>query len=120
MLPSSARLKEYWSKLGLRGASISFFPIGRFGASLFRRIKGADVMERVAIVGVGWSGFKPSTPEVSYKELTYEAAVKAYADAGVDPRRDVDSFVTVAEDFLEGTSIFDEYTPDQLGRGLQP
>ncbi len=71
--------------------------------------------ERVAIVGVGWAGFRPTTPEVSYKELMYEAAVRAYADAGVDPRRDVESFVTVAEDFHEGTSIFDEYVPDQLG-----
>jgi acetyl-CoA C-acetyltransferase len=75
--------------------------------------------ERVAIVGVGWSGFRPSTPEQSYKELMYEAAVRAYADAGVDPRRDVDSFVTVAEDFHEGTSIFDEYVPDQLGATLK-
>ena len=74
----------------------------------------------VAIVGVGWAGFRPSTPEVSYKELMYEAAVRAYADAGVDPRRDVESFVTVAEDFHEGTSIFDEYTPDQLGAALKP
>jgi acetyl-CoA C-acetyltransferase len=76
--------------------------------------------ERVAIVGVGWAGFRPTTPETSYKELMYEAAVRAYADAGVDPRRDVESFVTVAEDFLEGTSIFDEYTPDQLGAALKP
>ena len=75
--------------------------------------------ERVAIVGVGWAGFRPSTPEVSYKELMYEAAVRAYADAGVDPRRDVETFVTVAEDFHEGTSIFDEYTPDQLGAALK-
>jgi len=76
--------------------------------------------EHVAIIGVGWVGYRPSTPEVSYKELTYEAAVKAYADAGVDPRRDVDSFITVAEDFIEGTSIFDEYVPDQLGAVLKP
>jgi len=75
--------------------------------------------ERVAIVGVGWSGFQPSTPDQSYKELMYEAAVRAYADAGVDPRRDVDSFVTVAEDFHEGTSIFDEYVPDQIGAALK-
>ena len=76
--------------------------------------------ERVAIIGLGWSGFRPVTPELSYKELTYEAAIKAYADAGVEPRRDVDSFVTVAEDFHEGTSIFDEYVPDQLGGVLKP
>ena len=76
--------------------------------------------ERVGIIGVGWAGYRPLTPEVSYKELMYEAAVKAYADAGVDPRRDVDSFVTVAEDFIEGTSIFDEYVPDQIGGVLKP
>ena len=76
--------------------------------------------DRVAIVGVGWVGFRPVTPEFSYKELIYQAAVRAYADAGVDPRRDVQSFVTVAEDFHEGTSIFDEYTPDQLGAALKP
>jgi acetyl-CoA C-acetyltransferase len=76
--------------------------------------------ERVAIIGIGWAGYRPFTPEVSYKELMYEAAVKAYADAGIDPRSDVDSFVTVAEDFIEGTSIFDEYVPDQLGAALKP
>ncbi len=75
--------------------------------------------ERVAIVGVGCTGFRPVTPEQSYKEMVYEAAMRAYNDAGVDPRRDVDSFVTVAEDFHEGTSIFDEYTPDQLGGALK-
>ena len=76
--------------------------------------------ERVAIVGVGWAGFRPSTPDQSYKEMIYEAAVRAYNDAGVDPRRDIQSFVTVAEDFHEGTSIFDEYTPDQLGAAMRP
>lgn len=76
--------------------------------------------ERVAIIGIGWAGFRPVTPEVSYKELMYAAAVKAYTDAGVDPLRDVESFVTVAEDLHEGTSIFDEYTPDQLGAVLKP
>jgi acetyl-CoA C-acetyltransferase len=50
----------------------------------------------------------------------YEAAVRAYEDAGVNPRCDVQSFVTVAEDFIEGTSIFDEYVPDQLGGVLKP
>jgi acetyl-CoA C-acetyltransferase len=74
----------------------------------------------VAIIGVGYTGFRALTPEVSYKELMYEAAVKAYDDAGVDPRSDIESFVTVAEDFNEGTSIFDEYVPDQLGAVLKP
>jgi acetyl-CoA C-acetyltransferase len=81
---------------------------------------GKGMTRNVAIVGIGYTGFRPLTPEVSYKELMYEAAVKAYDDAGIDPRRDVDSFVTVAEDFIEGTSIFDEYVPDQLGGLLKP
>lgn len=78
------------------------------------------MFERVAIVGAGWAGFRPATPDQSYKELMYAAAVKAYADAGVDPRRDIQSFISVAEDFHEGTSIFDEYTPDQVGAVLKP
>jgi acetyl-CoA C-acetyltransferase len=76
--------------------------------------------DNVAIVGIGWSGFRPVSPGLSYKELMYKAAVMAYSDANVDPRRDVESFVTVAEDFHEGTSIFDEYVPDQIGGVLKP
>ncbi|HJR18824.1 MAG TPA: acetyl-CoA acetyltransferase [Actinomycetota bacterium] len=76
--------------------------------------------DRVAVVGVGLAGFAPITAGISYKELTFEAAQRAYADAGVDARQDIDSFVTVAEDFLEGTSIFDEYTPDQMGAAQRP
>ncbi len=75
--------------------------------------------DRVAIIGVGCTGYKSVTPEQSYKEMVYQAAMRAYNDAGVDPRRDVESFVTVAEDFHEGTSIFDEYTPDQIGGALK-
>lgn len=77
-------------------------------------------MTRVGIVGIGHSGFAPITAGLSYKELVFEAATRAYDDCGIDPRKDVDQFVTSAEDFLEGTSIFDEYTPDQLGAALRP
>jgi acetyl-CoA C-acetyltransferase len=83
-------------------------------------IEEVAMSDRVAVIGVGWSGFRAVTPEYSYKELMYEAARRAYTDAGVDPRREIESFVTVAEDFHEGTSIFDEYTPDQLGAVLKP
>jgi len=77
-------------------------------------------MSEVAIIGVGCVGFRPITPELSYKELMYEAAVKAYEDAGgINPREDVDVFVTCAEDYLEGFSIFDEFVPDQLGAALR-
>ena len=75
---------------------------------------------RVGVIGVGWSGFSPTTPGVSYKELMFEAARRAYADAGIHPRTDVDSFVCSSEDLEEGTSIFDEYLPDQLGAVQRP
>src|SRR5688572_17229835 len=65
------------------------------------------------------TAFRPSTPEYSWKELMFEAASRAYADAGVDPRTDVDSFLTCAEDYYEGFGIFDEFTPDQLGAVLR-
>src|ERR671935_2236841 len=75
---------------------------------------------RVGVVGVGWSGFAPTAEGVSYKELMFEAARKAYEDADLDPRSDVDSFVACSEDIEEGTSIFDEYVPDQLGAVQRP
>ena len=76
--------------------------------------------KEVAIVGIGASKFDSTTVGLSYKEQTYEAAKKAYADAGVDVRDDVGSFVCCAEDFWEGNSISDEYAPDQLGAKLRP
>jgi len=78
------------------------------------------VEPRVAVVGVGHAGFAPILAGVSYKELMFEAATRAYHDAGVDPRTEVDSFVCCSEDLLEGTSIFDEYVPDQLGAMQRP
>ena len=75
--------------------------------------------ERVAIIGIGFSPLKLATPTCSFKELVFETAQKAYADAGI--RFDeIDSFVTCAEDLNEGISIFDEYTPDQLGAMQKP
>jgi acetyl-CoA C-acetyltransferase len=78
------------------------------------------VEPRVAVVGVGHAGFAPVIAGLSYKELMFEAATRAYHDAGVDPRTEVDSFVCCSEDLLEGTSIFDEYVPDQLGAVQRP
>ncbi len=75
---------------------------------------------RVAVVGIGHAGFAPIVAGLSYKELMFEAAQRAYSDAGVDPRAEVDSFVCCSEDLLEGTSIFDEYVPDQLGAAQRP
>src|SRR3989304_10208761 len=75
--------------------------------------------KKVAIVGVGYITARTVSPELSYKEITFDAATRAYNDAGIS-HNDVQSFVTCAEDFNEGTSIFDEYTPDQLGAVLKP
>ncbi len=76
-------------------------------------------MRDAAIVGIGCTGFKSITPDMSYKEIMFEAATRAYEDAGVNPRRDIDCFVTCAEDYWEGFSIFDEFVPDQLGAVLK-
>jgi acetyl-CoA C-acetyltransferase len=78
------------------------------------------VEPRVAVVGIGHAGFVPITAGISYKELMFEAAQRAYFDAGIDPRSEVDSFVCCSEDLIEGTSIFDEYVPDQLGAMQRP
>lgn len=75
--------------------------------------------ERIAIVGAGYTALRAVSPEVSFREMIFEAAVRAYEDAGVTPHQ-IDSFVTVAEDYREGTAIFDEYTPEQLGAVHKP
>ncbi len=77
-------------------------------------------MTDVAVVGIGHIGFTPESQQYSWKELTFEAALRAYEDAQVNPREDVDGFITCAEDYWEGFSIFDEFTPDQLGAVLRP
>lgn len=74
---------------------------------------------RVAVIGVGLTGVRPTSAHQSFKEMMFEAAQKAYADAGIEAH-EIESFVTCAEDFSEGISIFDEYTPDQLGAVQKP
>lgn len=74
---------------------------------------------RVAIVGIGCTPARPVTPDQSYRELVCDAALRAYEDAGIRPS-EVESFVCCEEDFHEGTSISDEYTPDQLGAVQKP
>ena len=74
---------------------------------------------RVAIIGVGYTPFRTITPDVSFKEMMFEAAFKAYEDAGVCPRNDIDSFINCAEDFTEGRSIFDIHVPDNIGAVLR-
>lgn len=77
------------------------------------------MLGKVAIAGLGYSAFSPTSCDSSYRELTYEAAVKAYTEVGIEPK-DIDSFVCTSEDFCEGYSISDEYCNDQLGAVLKP
>jgi acetyl-CoA C-acetyltransferase len=72
-------------------------------------------LNKVALVSMGYSGFSTVTPQLSFKEMMFEAANMAYAQAGIEPRSEVDSFICCEEDLLEGISITDEYMPDQLG-----
>ncbi|MFX1328217.1 MAG: acetyl-CoA acetyltransferase [Promethearchaeota archaeon] len=78
------------------------------------------VDRRVCVIGVGHTNFNSITPDIQWKEIMYEACKKAYVDAGIDVRKDVNSFITCAEDYWEGFSIFDEFVPDQVGALLRP
>ncbi|MDG6225073.1 MAG: acetyl-CoA acetyltransferase [Candidatus Thermoplasmatota archaeon] len=75
---------------------------------------------KVCVIGVGYSDFNSMTPDIQWKEMMYGACQKAYRDAGIDVRKDVDSFITCGEDYWEGFSIFDEFVPDQIGAVLRP
>lgn len=75
--------------------------------------------QRVGIIGMGAVPARASSPEVSYREMIFEAARKAYMEAGVEPEQ-IDTFVCLSEDLNEGVSIFDEYVPDQLGAVMKP
>ncbi|MFB6489937.1 MAG: thiolase domain-containing protein [Thermoproteus sp. AZ2] len=77
-------------------------------------------MTKVAIVGLGWSGFSPEVVDMSFREMMFKAAQRAYEDAGgLDPRRDVDAFISCQEDFWEGISIADEFAPDPIGGAMK-
>lgn len=75
---------------------------------------------KVCVIGIGHSNFNSMTPDMQWKDIMYEACKKAYEDAGIDARKDIDSFITCAEDYWEGFSIFDEFVPDQVGALLRP
>src|SRR2546425_5953133 len=75
---------------------------------------------KIGIIGTGYAGFDSMTPGLSTRELMFEAATRAYEDAGVDARKDVQSFVCCTADFWEGISITDEHMPEQRGTVLRP
>jgi acetyl-CoA C-acetyltransferase len=74
---------------------------------------------KVAIVGAGYTPLRAVSPYGSFRELIFEAAVRAYQEAGIRPAQ-IDSVVSVGEDYSDGTCIMDEYTPDQLGAVQKP
>jgi acetyl-CoA C-acetyltransferase len=73
---------------------------------------------RVYVLGVGELPPTKSLKDLDFREMTFEAAVRAYADAGIGPS-EVDGLFTAEQDFVEGVSIADEYTPDQVGTRLK-
>jgi len=75
---------------------------------------------KVAIIGIGYTPFRPITPDISFKEMMYEAASKAYDDAEVSPQADIGGFLTCEEDFEHGRSIYNMQTPDNVGAVLKP
>lgn len=76
--------------------------------------------DRVGIIGVGYEGFRPAITDLSTRELMYQASSKAYRDAGIDPRKEIGSFICCTEDLWEGWSITDEMVPDQVGGAGRP
>ena len=71
-------------------------------------------------MGVGWSGFAEAVHDLSFREMMFEAAMRAYEDAGgLDPRKDVDAFVSCQEDYWEGIAISDEFAPDPVGGAMR-
>ena len=74
---------------------------------------------RVAIVGVGYTPFRTISPDMSFKEMMYEAAIKAYEEVEISPEKDIDAFVTCEEDFEHGRSIYNMQVPDNLGAVLK-
>ena len=88
----------------------------------FKKKKGREriVSRKVCVIGIGHTDFNSITPDMQWKDIMYEACQKAYMDAGIDARKDIDGFITCAEDYWEGFSIFDEFVPDQIGAVLRP
>ncbi len=70
------------------------------------------------MLGVGELPPATSIGDLDFREMTFEAATRAYADAGISPS-EVEGLFTAEQDFVEGVSIADEYTPDQVGMRLK-
>lgn len=69
--------------------------------------------KRVAIVGIGVTNCE-ERPDLSHKELLFQATRKALTDAGIS-RDDIGSAFTTSYDFLEGRSLSNQYSLDSIG-----
>ncbi len=78
----------------------------------------AMAYSRVYVLGVGEYPSSAALRDLDFREMTFEAAVRAYTDAGVEPS-EVEGSFNAELDFVEGISIADEYTPDQVGMRLK-
>jgi acetyl-CoA C-acetyltransferase len=108
------------SALGLyKRKELFFIPIPT-SRNIYSSTPSSVMAESVGIVGVGFEGFRPAVSDLSTRELMFEAASKAYDDAGVDARSEIGSFISCAEDLWEGWSITDEMVPDQIGGARRP
>ncbi len=74
--------------------------------------------DRVYVLGVGDLPPSTSLKDLDFREMTFEAAMQAYADAGIEPS-EVEGLFSAELDFVEGITIADEYTPDQVGMRLK-
>lgn len=75
-------------------------------------------MREVYVTGVGETPCKPIFVGRDFREMLFEAASEAFADAGISSA-EVDGVVSSGFDFYEGVSITDSYTPDQVGGRLK-
>lgn len=68
---------------------------------------------KVAIVGVGQVACG-TRPDVSHKELLWEATSAALQDAGLE-RRDIDTVISASNDVWEGRALSNQFVVDSLG-----
>ncbi|MCS7094330.1 MAG: hypothetical protein NZ988_00775 [Thaumarchaeota archaeon] len=75
-------------------------------------------MRRVLVVGLGEFSPRARETDLEIREMTFEAAERAFLDADMTPD-DVQGVVSSGLDFNEGVSITDSFTPDQMGGRLK-
>jgi acetyl-CoA C-acetyltransferase len=75
-------------------------------------------LREVFVTGVGETPCRPIFAGKDFREMLFEAASEAFADAGISSA-EVDGVVSSGFDFYEGISITDSYTPDQVGGRLK-